>query len=162
MSATVASITKRGKFWRAQVVRRGDPPQYRTFDVRAEAEAWARTLETEMNRGIFVSRAEAERTTLAESLERYKAEISAHKAHPQQDDQRIGHWLMQELANDFLANLRGADFARYRDQRIAMGLPANRAGRPGRALPGASRPGWTQGAATQGGRPSRPSHPRPG
>lgn len=121
----MASITKRGKFWRAQVVRRGYPPQYRTFDVRAEAEAWARTLETEMDRGIFVSRAEAERTTLAEALERYRAEISAHKAHPQQDYQRIRHWLKQDLAHYFLANLRGADFARYRDQRLAMGRAAN-------------------------------------
>ncbi len=121
----MASITKRGKFWRAQVVRRGYPPQYRTFDLRTDAEAWARTLETEMDRGVFVSRAEAERTTLAEALGRYKTEISAHKAHPAQDYQRIRHWLKQDLAHYFLANLRGADFARYRDQRLAMGRAAN-------------------------------------
>lgn len=121
----MASITKRGKFWRAQVVRRGYPPQYRTFDLRADAEAWARTLETEMDRGVFVSRAEAERTTLAEALGRYKAEISAQKTHPAQDYQRIRHWLKQDLAHYFLANLRGADFARYRDQRLAMGRAAN-------------------------------------
>jgi hypothetical protein len=68
----VASITKRGKYWRAQVVRRGYPPQYRTFDHRAEADAWARTLEADMDRRVFVSRVEAERTTLAEALQRYK------------------------------------------------------------------------------------------
>lgn len=121
----MASITKRGKFWRAQVVRRGYPPQYRTFDLRADAEAWARTLETEMDRGVFVSRVEAERTTLAEALGRYKTEISAHKAHPAQDHQRIRHWLRQDLSHYFLANLRGADFARYRDQRLAAGRAAN-------------------------------------
>lgn len=121
----MASITKRGKFWRAQVVLRGYPPQYRTFDHRVEADAWARTLEVEMDRGVFVSRAEAERTTLAEALERYKTEISAIKAHPQQDNQRIGHWLRQALAHYFLANLRGADFARYRDMRLALGRASN-------------------------------------
>ena len=121
----MASITKRGKFWRAQVVRRGYPPQYRTFDHRAEADAWARTLESEMDRGVFLSRAEAERTTLADALQRYKTEISANKAHPQQDNQRIGHWLRQDLAHYFLANLRGADFARYRDGRLALGRAAN-------------------------------------
>jgi hypothetical protein len=46
----VASISKRGRYWRAQIVRRGYPPQYRTFDTRAEAEAWSRAMETEMDR----------------------------------------------------------------------------------------------------------------
>jgi len=121
----LASITKRGRYWRAQVVRRGYPPQYRTFDSRSEAEAWARVLESEMDRGIFVSRAESERTTLAEALKRYEREISAAKAHPAQDNQRIRHWLRQPLAHHFLANLRGADFARYRDDRLAVGRAAN-------------------------------------
>jgi hypothetical protein len=51
----LASITKCGRYWRAQIVRRGYPPQYRTFDGRSESEAWARVLESEMDRGIFVS-----------------------------------------------------------------------------------------------------------
>jgi len=55
-SGTLASITKRGRYWRAQIVRRGYPPQYRTVDIRSAAEAWARVLESEMDRGIFVSR----------------------------------------------------------------------------------------------------------
>jgi hypothetical protein len=68
----VASISKRGRYWRAQIVRRGYPPQYRTFDTRAEAEAWSRAMESEMDRGIFVSRVESEKTTLAEALKRYE------------------------------------------------------------------------------------------
>ena len=67
----MATVTKRGNFWRAQVRRRGYQPQHKTFDTRVEADAWARGTESEMDRGIFVSRAEAERTTLAEALERY-------------------------------------------------------------------------------------------
>ncbi len=64
----MASISKRGRYWRAQIVRRGYPPQYRTFDTRAEAEAWSRAMESEMDRGIFVSRVESEKTTLADAL----------------------------------------------------------------------------------------------
>ena len=78
-----------------------------------------------MDRGIFVSRAEAERTTLAEALERYKAEISSRKAHPAQDNQRISHWLRQPVAFRHLANLRGADFAQYRDARREQGRAEN-------------------------------------
>ena len=124
-SSHMATITKRGNFWRAQVRRRGYQPQHKTFDTRVEADAWARGTESEMDRGIFVSRAEAERTTLAEALERYKAEISSRKAHPAQDNQRISHWLRQPVAFRHLANLRGADFAQYRDARREQGRAEN-------------------------------------
>jgi hypothetical protein len=48
----MATLTKRGKYWRAQVRRLGFPPQSKTFDTNAEAEAWARATESEMDRGI--------------------------------------------------------------------------------------------------------------
>ena len=44
----MASISKRGRYWRAQIVRRGYPPQYRTFDTCAEAEAMALNRSTKM------------------------------------------------------------------------------------------------------------------
>ena len=102
----MATLTKRGKYWRAQVRRLGFPPQSKTFDTNAEAEAWARATESEMDRGIFVSRAEAERTTFAEALERYKTTISSRKAHPAQDYQRISHWLRQPLAHRYMSCCR--------------------------------------------------------
>lgn len=121
----MASITKRGSYWRAQVRRKGYPPQFHTFDTKAQADAWVRQIENEMDRGVFVSRAEAERTTLAEALERYWREIASKKRHPYQERQRINHWLRQPLAACFLANLRGAEFARYRDERRTLGRAEN-------------------------------------
>lgn len=41
----MASITKIGERWRAQVRRRGHPSKARTFDTRKEAETWARRVE---------------------------------------------------------------------------------------------------------------------
>ncbi|MCC6206764.1 MAG: site-specific integrase, partial [Gammaproteobacteria bacterium] len=68
----MASFRKRGSYqWQAQIRKRGYPLQTRTFDTRAEAETWARAIEVEMDRGSFVSRTEAESTTLKELLERY-------------------------------------------------------------------------------------------
>lgn len=58
----MASINRRGTYWRAQVRRKGYPLQSRSFDTKAEAEAWVRSVEGEMDRGIFVSRGEAENT----------------------------------------------------------------------------------------------------
>ena len=69
----MATITKRGPYqWRVQVRRHGYPPQFKTFDTKADAEAWAADIESRMARRVWVSTAEAERTTLTEALERYE------------------------------------------------------------------------------------------
>ena len=68
----MASIRKRGNFqFQARIYRGGFPAQTKTFNSKAEAEAWSRAIESEMDRGIFVSRIESEKTTLSEALERY-------------------------------------------------------------------------------------------
>ena len=123
----MASITKRKDtgYWRVQVRRQGYEPLSRTFDTKALAEAWARRTESEMDRGSFVDRTEAERTTLAEALERYRREIVPEKRHPAQEHQRINRWLDYPITKRSLANLRGADFAAYRDARRAVGRAEN-------------------------------------
>jgi hypothetical protein len=61
----MATIRNRGEYqWEAQVRRNGYPAQRKTFETKADAQAWARMIESEIDRGIFVSRAEAERTAL--------------------------------------------------------------------------------------------------
>ena len=75
----VATIRQRGSYWQAQVRRRGHEPYSHSFDTKAQAEAWARSVESEMDRGIYFDRKEAERTTLAEALERYRREIVPEK-----------------------------------------------------------------------------------
>ena len=68
----MATFRKRGPYqWQAQVRKKGQPLQTRTFETRTEAEQWARLIEVEMDKGVFVSRAEAESTPLKELLERY-------------------------------------------------------------------------------------------
>lgn len=69
----MATIRKRGELqWQAIVKRKGFPGLSKTWNTRKEAEAWARQIESEMDRGVFVSRVEAERVTLAEVIERYR------------------------------------------------------------------------------------------
>ncbi len=60
----MATITQRANgSWQAKIRRRGHP-QSDTFRTKALAERWARQIENEMDRGIFVDRSAAERTTL--------------------------------------------------------------------------------------------------
>jgi hypothetical protein len=65
--------------WQAQVRKRGWPKQARTFDDKADAEAWARKIEVEMTRGVFVSRTEAEQTTFSDLVDRYLKEAVGQK-----------------------------------------------------------------------------------
>jgi hypothetical protein len=68
----MASIRKRGLYqWEVRIRKKGQATTCKTFEIRADAERWAREIETEMDRGIYVSRGEAENTTLGEALDRY-------------------------------------------------------------------------------------------
>jgi len=67
----MASIIKRGPFqFQAQIRRKNHPTQTQTFETRREAKAWVNVIESEMVRGVFTDRREAEQTTLGEALER--------------------------------------------------------------------------------------------
>ena len=120
----MASFTKRGNYWRAQIRTKGQDPVSRSFDTKAQAQVWARSIENEMDRGVYIDRSEAERTTLLEALTRYEKEVIARKGYPGQELQRTKHWKAQPLAKRFLATLRGVDFAKYRDSRMDIGRAA--------------------------------------
>ena len=79
----MAVIRNRGNLqFQAIVRRRGYQEQSRTFSTKKEAQSWAVNIESEMVRGVFVSRVEAERTTLSEVIERYITEVCPkHKGH---------------------------------------------------------------------------------
>jgi integrase len=121
----MAYIKKRGECWRAEIRRKGHKPTYRTFDSQAEAQRWARRIETEIDSGSYVDNSAAEKTTLGEALKKYRKEIAAKKRHPAQENGRIDRWLRNDLCFRTLANLKGADFARYRDHRRAQGRAEN-------------------------------------
>jgi integrase len=115
----MATFRKRGPYqWQAQVRKKGYPLQTKTFETKAGAEAWARATEHEMDQGLFVSRAEAESTTLGELLQRYLAEITPSKKGVGPESARIRLLLRHPLANRYVAGIRGVDIARYRDERL--------------------------------------------
>ena len=122
----MATFKKRGPYqWQAQIRKRGYPPQYKTFDTRAAAEKWVRAVEYEMDQGLFVSRAEAESTTLRELLERYLEEITPLKKGATSEAARIRAFLKHPLAHRIVATIRGVDIARYRDARLKKVSPAS-------------------------------------
>ena len=123
----MASFDKRGRYWRAQVRRRGYPHQTKSFDSKAEAEIWARSVESAMDRGLWTDNREASHTTLREALERYAREVTPHKAPSgtRVELSRIERLKAHSLAERFLTNVRGVDLAKYRDERLAQGKATN-------------------------------------
>ena len=121
----MATFRKRSGSWQALVKKKGFGQIARTFDTKGEAEAWAKVIEAEMVRGVYLSQKEAESTTLEESLERYEREISSSKKGHLQEKKRIRTWKSHPLAKRFLASIQGKDIAAWRDARIKSGSSAN-------------------------------------
>lgn len=121
----MASIRKRGPYqWEAQIRRRGYPPQSKTFNTKAEADAWAKMIESEMSRGVWVSRGEAESTTLYEALIRYGEEVSPAKKGAEQESSILRTFKALDLAKRPLGSIRSSDVAKLRDDWLKDYKPA--------------------------------------
>lgn len=121
----MSTITKRGPYQWQVKVRRKDQRFSKTFTSKPDAEAWARQMEGEMDRGVFVSREEAERTTLHDALERYAREITPKKKGAAQELTRITRWQKNPLGARSLAAIKGSDLAKFRDERRTSGKAEN-------------------------------------
>lgn len=110
--------------WNVRISRKGYPLQTKSFLNRIDADRWARTIESELDRGCFVCRSEAETTSLADALNRYLKEVVPTKKGKVQEEKRIGLWVCDPLAKRSLASLRSSDFATWRDKRLESVSPA--------------------------------------
>lgn len=119
------TIRKRGDYqWESQVRRKGFPPQSKTFNTRADAELWAATIESEMGRGVFVDRSEAERNTLDDIINRFIQEFAPFHYKARLDGKEAWRFqcrhLQTALGKFSLAALDQKLVAQYRDKRLAV------------------------------------------
>lgn len=122
----MATISKRGTGqWQVKIRRKGWPIQSGTFNTKGDAEAWAREIESEMDRGVFVSRKEAESTTLREALERFRKEKIPTYAHPKKEENRLNHLLKYSLVDLKLGSIQGKHIADFIQIRSEEGVGAN-------------------------------------
>ena len=114
----MAAITKRGEYsWRVQVRRKGMPPLYKTFNYKDDAEKWARQMEAQLDRGLFLDRKEAERTTFEELAQRFATEYAPHHYRSTGWKYKLGH-LRRRLGMYALVALTPKLIANYRDERL--------------------------------------------
>jgi integrase len=114
----MASFRQRGGKWQARVIRDGYPDQARTFETKADAEKWARSVESEIDKGQFVSVNEAQRTTLGDVMARYLVEVTPTMKGATEDTIRLKAIMRKPIALWSMANLNAARIAAYRDERL--------------------------------------------
>ncbi|WP_194721667.1 tyrosine-type recombinase/integrase [Noviherbaspirillum malthae] len=114
----MASIRQRNDKWQARVRRKGLPAIEKTFLTRLEAEKWARLVESEVERGLFIDRTEAERTLFADILLRYKNGVTPQKRGMTAEAIRIDTLIKSTLGQYSMVALTSAVIARWRDSRL--------------------------------------------
>src|SRR3954447_5788810 len=121
----MATIRKLRGRWQAQVRRKGMAPRAKSFDKKADAEQWARSLEAEVDRcGALPDTRIAENTTLGEIMTRYRDEISPTKRSAKTEIIRINALLRRQICHRTLTLLSSSDVATYRDERLKAVAPA--------------------------------------
>jgi len=122
----MATISKRGKHqWQAKIRRKGHPVQSKTFDRKSDAEQWARDIENEMDRGVFVSCKEAESTTLHEALDRFIGEYIPRLKMAANETRRAKAIQKREIANLYMAMIRTKHIAEFIKEREDEGVKPN-------------------------------------
>lgn len=114
----MAAIRKRGSSWQALVRRRGYPDTVKTFSSKAEAEQWARAIEVEMDRGLFICRDKTEQTTLGDVIRRYMLSVTPSKRGHAEETIRLTATLRHRIARLSMSNLTPEVMATYRDERL--------------------------------------------
>lgn len=117
-SRKMATIRERAGRWQVIVKRKGYPQQSKTFDLRKDAEKWARQQERQMDAGQWVDRTEAEQTTLTELLDRYAREISSTKRGKDAELYRIEQFKRSSIAKYSPAAVTSQQISAWRDARL--------------------------------------------
>jgi integrase len=143
----MATIRQKGpEQWHAQVRRTGWPPITETLRTRKDAEAWARNVETQMDRGIFVDRSAGERTSFGETIKVYIKEVTAKRpgeASRVAEKARLERFMRDEpkLCAYAVAHLRPEHFEEYRDRRLSEFVTRGKKGGRGQYKPEQAKPG---------------------
>ncbi len=108
--------------WRARIRRRGYPSVSKSFRLKADAEGWARKVESEQERAVWHDGSEAERMTLREALDRYEREVTPRKRAQASERSNLRALRDEPAAELALALVGSREIAQMRDAWARAGL----------------------------------------
>lgn len=112
----MASIRKRGKVWRAEVMVDGARASG-TFRTKQEAAQWALTHEARLHAPIHAH-------TLREALETFKRKVTPTHKGAKWEELRLDALMLADMAGKRLSKLGRGDLTDWRDARLAEVAPA--------------------------------------
>ena len=71
----MATVRMRGNSWQARIRLTGEHPISRSFRLKSEVLTWTHTVESALDRGIYINYSPAEHTSLAAVILRYETEV---------------------------------------------------------------------------------------
>jgi integrase len=122
----MATIRKRRGKWEAQIRRSGLRAVSKSFNVRKDAETWARHVETQADKGSLPPSLKAlQRLTLGDLVIRYRDTVTSTKRSGPIERIVLDAFCAHPIAVKCLSELRTEDFATYRDERLKVIKPAS-------------------------------------
>lgn len=115
----MASIRKHRNKWQAQVRRSGYPALVRSFIQKADAQAWARKTERQIDTGdLMADQRVLKVMTVRDLLVRYRDTITPTKRGAEKERYKIDAFLSQPFSTCTLRALTPLVLANYRDERL--------------------------------------------
>lgn len=111
-------------WWQAKIRRIGYPSQSKSFEYKKDAEAWARDIESKIDKGSLITTSVSEKTNMSQLIARFKADF-ATKNYRKRDDGKEAWKFQCEHLNKFfgkysLAAVTPQAVAKYRDERNSL------------------------------------------
>jgi integrase len=97
---------------------KGFPAEVRSFDSKAEAQRWAREVESSMDSGTYQNRVVADGQRLHDILGRYMAEVTPTKRSAKREAEGIVFMQRHKMALHSMSKLSPGIIAKYRDERL--------------------------------------------
>ncbi|MEY9424929.1 integrase [Bradyrhizobium ottawaense] len=115
----MATIRKHRRKWQVQVRRAGAKAYSKSFQLRKDAEEWAREMERRADRQDLPQDAKVlGRTTLRSLVERYVNTVTVKKRGAHFERAVLRRFMKHNICSRKLSELRTEHFAAYRDERL--------------------------------------------
>ena len=118
----MAYIRQRKGRWTVAIRHRRGQQIYKTFIKKSDALRFMNETETQIQTNRYRDISEASKTTLKIVIQRYVREIIKDKADKKRERSKYNVILRNDICRRTLTELRSSDFAKFRDQRLELGI----------------------------------------